>query len=120
MADNVIYRLGEKFALGVMSLCAYLYEEKHEYMMPKRICRSGTGIGANMPEGLFAQSDADYISKLSIALKEAGETKYWLELSVESGFITEKQYGSLSDDVKTIVGTLINIINKLKEKGLKP
>lgn len=120
MADNVIYQLSKKFALRVISLYAYLHEEKHEYMMSKQIYRSGTSIGANISESLFAQSDADYISKLSIALKEASEAKYWLELLVESGFITEKQYDSLSNDVKTIVGTLINIINKLKEKGLKP
>ena len=65
---------------------------------------------------MFAQSDADYINKLKIALKEASETRYWLELLHEAGFITANAYEALLNDVNTIIGTLINIINKLKDK----
>ena len=65
---------------------------------------------------MFAQSEADYINKLKIALKEAGETRYWLELLYEADLITANAYDSLLNDVNTIIGTLINIINKLRDK----
>lgn len=116
MADNVIYQLCKKFALRIINLNAYLHAEKKEYVMAKQIYRSGTSIGANVAESLYAQSDADYINKLSIALKEASETMYWLDLMVESKLITDKQFESLSTDLKIIIGTSINIINKMKRK----
>lgn len=116
MTDNVIYKLSKKFALRIISLHSYLSDSKREYVMANQIYRSGTSIGANVAESVFAQSDADYINKLSIALKEAGESKYWLELLFESELITGKQYESLLTDLKIIIGTLINIINKMKSK----
>lgn len=84
--------------------------------MSRQIYRSGTSIGANVAESVFAQSEADYINKLKIALKEAGETRYWLELLYEADLITANAYDSLLNDVNTIIGTLINIINKLRDK----
>lgn len=119
MAESVVYKLSKQFALRIVKLYLYLRNEKHETVMSLQVYRSGTSIGANLAESVFAQSDADYINKLSIALKEANETKYWLELLYESEFITAKMYDSLSNDIKTIIGTLINIINKLKVKSLK-
>ena len=82
-----------------------------------RIYRCGTSIGANIAESTYAQSTPDYISKLSISLKEASETQYWLDLLQESNYITTEQYESIFNDVKTIIGTLVNIINKLKQKN---
>ena len=117
MTDNVIYKLSKKFALRIVKLYVFLRDEQHEYVMSRQVYRSGTSVGANLAESLFAQSDADYINKLSIALKEASETKYWLELFYESELITDKMYDSLSNDIKTIIGTLIIIINKLKGKN---
>ena len=119
MTDNVIYKLSKKFALRIVKLYVFLRDEQHEYVMSRQVYRSGTSVGANLAESLFAQSDADYINKLSIALKEASETKYWLELLYESELITDKMYDSLSNDIKTIIGTLIIIINKLKGKKRK-
>lgn len=80
MSENVIYKLSKQFALRMVRLNAYLKENNAEYVMSKQIYRCGTSIGANIAESIFAQSKADYQSKLSIALKEASETKYWLEL----------------------------------------
>ena len=80
------------------------------------LSQSNKSIGANIAESTYAQSPADYISKLSIALKEASETLYWLDLLKETDNITIEQYNSISNDIKTIIGTLINIINKLKHK----
>ena len=114
MARSVVFELSKKFALRVIRLYVYLKDERKEYVMSKQIYRCGTSIGANIAESRFAQSDADYICKLSIALKEASETMYWLDLLHESDFISLKQYESLLNDVKTITGTLVNIINKIK------
>ena len=118
MAVSVVFELSKKFALRVIRLYVYLKDERKEYVMSKQIYRCGTSIGANIAESRFAQSDADYICKLSIALKEASETMYWLDLLHESDFISLKQYESLLNDVKTITGTLVNIINKIKTNNI--
>ena len=117
MGKSIVYELSKKFALRIVKLYAYLHDERKEHVISKQIYRCGTSIGANLAEGQFAQSDADYINKLSIALKEAAETTYWLELLHESEMISTKQYESLQNDVKTITGTLVNIVNKMKMKG---
>ena len=119
MARSVVYELSKKFALRVVKLYLYLRDGQREYMMSKQIYRCGTSIGANIAESQFAQSDADYISKLSIALKEAAETMYWLDLIYERELISTNQYNSMLNDVKTITGTLVNIINKVKQKNNK-
>ena len=118
MARSVVFELSKKFALRVIRLYVYLKDERKEYVMSKQIYRCGTSIGANIAESRFAQSDADYICKLSIALKEASETMYWLDLLHESDFISLKRYESLLNDVKTITGTLVNIINKIKTNNI--
>lgn len=118
MARSVVFELSKKFALRVIRLYVYLKDERKEYVMSKQIYRCGTSIGANIAESRFAQSDADYICKLSIALKEASETMYWLDLLHESDFISLKQYESLLNDVKAITGTLVNIINKIKTNNI--
>ena len=114
--DNVMEQLTIKFALRIIKLYKYLTEEKKEFIMSKQIYRSGTSIGANVAESKTAQSDADFVSKLSIALKEANETKYWLVLLHESETISDKEYHSIENDVNTIIGTLIIILKK--KKGL--
>ena len=116
MSNNVIYDLSKKFAIRIVKLYVFLKEEKHEFVISKQIYRCGTSIGANIAESTYAQSPADYISKLSIALKEASETLYWLDLLKETDNITIEQYNSISSDIKIIIGTLVNIINKLKHK----
>ena len=118
MARSVVFELSKKFALRIIRLYVYLKDERKAYVMSKQIYRCGTSIGANIAESRFAQSDADYICKLSIALKEASETMYWLDLLHESDFISLKQYESLLNDVKTITGTLVNIINKIKTNNI--
>ena len=116
MSDNVIYTLSKKFALRIVKLYNYLYEQKKEYVMSKQLYRCGTSIGANLSESIYAQSEADYISKLKIALKEASETKYWLELLFEAELLKKNEFDSLNNDINTIIGTLVYIINKLIRK----
>ena len=112
---NTISRLSKSFALRAIKLYKYLIEEKHEYIMAKQVYRSGTSIGANIAESRNAQSKADFINKLSIALKEADETMYWLELLHESENIDDKQFESMANDLNVIIGTLIRIIKKLRK-----
>lgn len=114
---NTISRLSKSFALRIIKLYKFLLEEKHEYIMSKQVYRSGTSIGANIAESRNAQSHADYINKLNIALKEAYETMYWLELLHESETIDDQQFDSISNDLNIIIGTLINIIKKLRESA---
>ena len=111
---NVMEELSIKFALRIIKLYKYLIEEKNEYVMSKQVYRSGTSIGANIAESKTAQSDADFVSKMSIALKEANETKYWLGLLHESETISDDEYYSIENDINTIIGTLIIILKKKK------
>ena len=113
--DSTVYILSKQFALRIIKLYKFLVEEKHEYIMSKQIYRSGTSIGANFAEGKFASSRADYLNKMRIALKEANETLYWLELLKDADYIKIKEFESLSNNLKTIIGTTVNIINKVKE-----
>jgi four helix bundle protein len=86
--------------------------------MSKQILRCGTSIGANISESVFAQSRQDFISKLSISLKEASETKFWLDILHETDYITDEQYLSLNDDNSKLIGTLVNIINTTKKNNV--
>ena len=112
--DNQIVTDSKAFAVRIIKLYKYLTEEKKEFVISKQVLRSGTSIGANISESDFAQSRMDFVSKMSIALKEANETKYWLELLVETDYLTEEQYKSVAENVKKIIGTLVNIVNSTK------
>lgn len=117
MNESVVYKLSKAFALRIIKLFEYLRNEKKEFVISKQIYGSGTSIGANVAESLFAQSDADFVHKLRIALKEASETRYWLELLHESGVLTTKEFDNLNNDLSIIIGTTVNIINKKNNKG---
>ena len=117
MSDSVVYQLAKKFAIRVIHLNEFLVNERQEYVMSRQICKSGTSIGANLAESKFAQSSLDYKSKLKIALKEANETLYWLDLLYDTAYISQKIYESMSNDTRTIIGTLVNIINKIEKEN---
>ena len=105
------------FAVRIAKLAQFLVEEKKEYVLSRQITKSGTSIGANVREAQFAQSDLDFISKVSIALKEGSETQYWLEVLLKSEYITEVQYQSLRNDADCLVGLLVKTI-KSKKRNL--
>ena len=113
--DNPIAQLSKDFAKLIVNLYQSLTTEKREYIISKQVLRSGTSIGANVREAIYAQSRADFVNKMSIALKESSETEYWLELLHESDYIDEKAFESIYDDNCRISATLINIIKKTKE-----
>ena len=104
------------FAVRIVNFYTYLCTEKKEYVISKQILRSGTSIGANVRESKNAQSDPDYLSKMNIALKEADETQYWLEVLLRSEIINGSEYNSLNEDLKEIIAVLVSIVKKLKEK----
>lgn len=105
----------EAFALRIVKLFTFL-KEKGEFVMSKQILRSGTSIGANIAESIFAESREDMIHKLSISLKEASETKYWLNLLYKSEYIDKKLFDSLSNDCTELIKILTSIINAIKRK----
>ena len=113
--ENFIADFTEDFGLRIVNLYKYLRKEKKEYIMSMQLYRSGTSIGANVAESKNAQSKADFISKLSIALKEAGESDYWLKLLLKSQTISIHEYDSIKNDLNIIIGTLIKIIKTTKE-----
>ncbi len=117
--DNILHQKSYAFAIRAVNLSRYLTKEKKEYVLSKQILRSGTSIGALVSESEFAQSHADFINKLTVSLKEANETKYWINLLHDTNFISETMYVSLLSDIKEIIGLLVSIIKKLKTKSKK-
>lgn len=113
---SIVGEKSEKFALRIIELYKYLREEKHEYIMSKQVMRSGTSVGANLAESEYAQSNADFVSKLSVALKEANETSYWLRLLKHSGYVSEEQIKFLESECLEIIKMLIASIKKCKLK----
>ena len=112
--ENPIASKSKKFALRVIKLYKYLCSSKGEYVLSKQILRSGTSIGANVREGIRGQSKADFISKMGIALKEASESEYWIELLIESDYLEEAEGESIMSDCQEIIGILIKIIKTAK------
>ena len=120
MADSIISKLSMDFAIRIVKFYSYLTEEKKVFVLSKQLLRSGTSIGANVSEGTYAQSRADFINKMNIALKEASESEYWITLLYKSELIDQKTYDSLISDVKQIIGTLVKIINSTKKGKEQP
>lgn len=112
--ENIILNKSRNFALRIIALYKYLCETKKEYVLSKQVLRSGTSIGANVRESINAQSRADFINKINIALKEADETDYWLDLLQASDFITKKEYDSINKDIIEIIKILKSIIKTTK------
>ena len=113
-ADNQIQIESKAFAIRIIKLYKYLKENKQVYVLSKQVLRSGTSIGANVRESVNAQSRMDFINKLNIALKEANETEYWLELLHESSYLNDQQFESIYNDCGKIAATLTKIIKTTK------
>ncbi len=112
MEGSVIQQKSYKFAIRIVHLYAYLRDNKHEYTLSKQLLRSGTSVGANLREGKRAQTRADFAAKLSIALKEAEESLFWLELLKEGGFITNDEFNSMYADCEELVKMLVSATKK--------
>ena len=114
MDNNIIYDKSYKFALRIVKLYRFLKNEHKEFVLSKQVLRSGTSVGALIRESKFAQSDADFIHKLSIALKEANETDYWIDLLYDSGYINSQMFDSIKMDANEIISILVSIVKSLK------
>ena len=114
--ESVITIKAYAFALNVIKLYKFLVNEKREYVLSKQLLRSGTSIGANVNEAQSGQSKRDFVHKLSISLKEARETTYWLNLLKDSGYIESEQFIGLNKECSDITKILSSIILTTKEK----
>ena len=112
--DNSIAEKNMVFAVRVVGLYRYLSEKKRECVMSKQVLRSGTSIGANVREANSAQSKADFIAKMSIALKECDETGYWLELLSRIGFLSREEYISVESDCRELFAMITAILKSAR------
>ncbi len=103
------------FALKTIELYKYLVAEHKEYVLSKQILRSGTSVGALLKESEHAQSKSDFLHKVNIALKEANETEYWLELLKTSGYISENKHITLLQDISELIKILSAIVKTTKK-----
>jgi four helix bundle protein len=114
--DNSVTRCKSKdFAIRIIKFVRLLQKEEGEKIISNQLFRSGTSIGANIRESYNAQSKADFINKLHIALKEADETAYWLELLYESNIINKEYFDSMYNDLKEIIALLTASIKTSKQ-----
>lgn len=109
MMDNIIETKSFDFAVRIVKMCRYLAEEKKEHVLSKQLLRSGTSIGANVAEAEHGQSRADFVAKMTISLKEANETYYWLRLIYKTDLINEKAFRSMENEIKEIISILTAI-----------
>ena len=115
LKENIIVSKSYVFALEVVKLYKILAEQK-EFVLSKQLLRSGTSIGANIHEGIASESKKDFIHKLGIALKEARETSYWLNLLKDSKYISEEQFLLLINSCNEIIKILNSIILTTKQR----
>jgi len=106
---NIIADKSKAFAIRIIKLYKYLCE-KNEFVLSKQVLRSGTSIGANVREATVSQSKKEFVAKMNIALKEAHETDYWLELLYETQFIAQTEFTSLQIDCAELIKLLTSII----------
>jgi len=117
--DNVLKEKSYAFALRIVRLYKYLNCHHHEFVISKQVLRCGTAVGALVRESEFGQSKADFINKLSIALKEANETDYWLSILKDSEFITQKMHESIKPDVTELIKLLVSSVKTAKKNKEK-
>ena len=113
--ESVLRDKSYKLALRIVNLSKYLYEEKKEFILSKQVLRSGTAIGALVREAEYGQSRLDFINKLSIALKEANETDYWLMLLRDANYISPESFASIQPEIIEIMKLLTSSIKTAKK-----
>ena len=111
---NSIAEKSMAFAVRIVNLYKYLIETKREYVLSKQVLRAGTSIGANVREANSAQSKADFIAKMSIALKECDETGYWLELLAKTEYLSYEEYCAIEPDCREIFAMLTTILKSAR------
>ncbi len=117
--ENIVMNKSYAFALRIIKLYKHLITEQKEYVLSKQVLRSGTAIGALVKEAEHAQSKADFINKMNIALKEANETEYWLMLLKDSDYLDEKSFTSIHLDSSEMIKLLASIVKTSKQNNGK-
>ena len=115
--SNPIVDKSMDFAVRIVNLYKYLRDKHSEYVLSKQVLRSGTSIGANVKEAVRAQSKADFNTKMHIAMKEASETEYWLELLERTGYLTGGQAASILADCVELIKILVSITKTVKSNS---
>ncbi|WP_299215442.1 four helix bundle protein [uncultured Dokdonia sp.] len=116
MAESILKTKSYQFAILIVKLSQMLVSEKKEYILSKQLLRSGTAVGALIREAEFAQSKKDFINKMSIALKEANESIYWIDLLKDTNYILKERHHSLVSDCKELVAMLVSSIKTTKSR----
>jgi four helix bundle protein len=116
-SDNIIQQKSFAFSKCIVNLCKYIIKEQGEYIMSKQLLRSGTSIGANVEEAVGAQSRKDFYAKITIAYKEARETKYWIRLMKETDYLSYSQCESLLAQIEEILKILGSIQKTINNKS---
>lgn len=117
---NIVAEKSYSFAIRVVKMYVFLSKEKQEFVLSKQLLRSGTAVGALIKEAEHAQSKADFLNKMNIALKEANECEYWLMLLKDTNYINEKEFNSICNDCKEIIRLLIAIVKSTKSNLKRP
>ena len=112
--DDPLKDKGYQFAIRIVNLSRFLEQDKKEFVLSKQVLRSGTAVGALIREAEFGQSKADFTNKMSIALKEANETDYWLSLLMDTDYISENQCMNLQAECKEIIAMLVATVKTSK------
>lgn len=114
MKESIVATKSVEFALNIISMAKELVNEKREFVLSKQVMKSGTAIGALIREAEHAESKADFLHKMNIALKEANETLYWLLLLFKSLYIKQEEYEKLYQDCEELVRMLASIVKTTK------
>lgn len=117
MAESIMLEKAKDFAVEIVNLCKNIKSNYKESVLTNQLIRSGTSIGANIHESKYAQSTADFINKMKIALKECYESEYWLEILNRTGYIDDEQYKIVSNNCGQIRRMLISSINTVKKRN---
>lgn len=112
--NNVIQTKSYAFAIRIVNAYKFLTNDQKEYVLSKQMLRSGTAIGALVAEAHHAQSSADFLNKMNVALKEANETFYWLSLLRDTDYLSEQIYKSISIDCKELIALWVSIVKSVK------
>ena len=111
---GLLRQLSYAFAVRIVKMVRYLQGDMKEFVLSKQVLRSGTAIGALVREAEYAQSEADFVNKLSVALKEANETEYWLQLLHDTDYLDAEAFKSIESDCKELIALLVASIKTVK------
>ena len=119
MSESILKTKSYKFAIRIVKFFLFLRKNKKEYVLSKQVLKSGTAIGALVREAEFGQSKADFINKMQIALKEANETDYWLNILCNTDYITDKMFQSIDFDCQELIKLLVSTVKTSKQRITK-